>query len=92
MKNYHKELGDFIAQRKELVWYVKDPRELDDDAIVEAVLNYGDWDDVQEMIKIMGMENAAAAFRRSSKPDKFQRVNYYPEITNYFKLYFNRYA
>jgi len=91
-RDYKKELGDFIAQRKELVWYVKNPRNLDDDAVVEAVLNYGDWNDVQEMIKIMGIENAAAAFRRSSKPDKFQRTNYHPKTRNYFQLYFNKYA
>ena len=91
-RDYKKELGDFIAQRKELVWYVKNPRNLDDDAVVEAVLNYGDWNDVQEMIKIMGIENAATAFRRSSKPDKFQRTNYHPKTRNYFQLYFNKYA
>ena len=89
---YADKLADFIEARKELVWYVKNPRNLDDDAIVEAVLNYGDWNDVQEMIEIMGIENAAAAFRRTSKPDKFRRTNYYPEVTNYFELYFNKYA
>jgi len=91
-KDYKKELGDFIAQRKELIWYIKDPYKLNDESIVEAVLNYGDWDDVQEMIRIMGIENAATAFRRSSKPDKFQRTNYHPKTANYFNFYFNKYA
>jgi hypothetical protein len=91
-EDYKEELADFIEARRELVWYVKDPRKLDDDAVVEAVLNYGDWDDVQEMIRIMGIENAAAAFYRSSKPDKFQRTNYHPKTTNYFNFYFEKYA
>jgi len=91
-EDYADKLADFIEARKELVWYVKNPRNLDDDAIVEAVLNYGDWNDVQEMIEIMGIENAAAAFRRTSKPDKFQRTNYHPKTRNYFNFYFNKYA
>jgi len=32
----------FIKKRKYLVWYVKDPEKLNNEAIVEAVLNYGD--------------------------------------------------
>ena len=91
-KDYRLELEDFIAQHRELVWYVKDPRKLSDESIVTAVLNYGDWDHVQEMIKIMGIENAAAVFYRSSQPDKFQRTNYHPKTVNYFKLYFQKYA
>ncbi len=91
-KDYREEIGDFIMQRKELVWYVKNPRKLDDDAIVEAVLNYGDWNDVQEMIRIMGTENVATSFYRSSKPDKFKRTNYHPKTKNYFNFYFKKYA
>jgi len=74
-----------------LVWYVRDLDKLDEDSIVEHVLNYGDWDDVQEMIKIMGMTRVAEIFRRKSKPSKAGRQNYRPEIIRYFNLYFNKY-
>lgn len=80
-------IQDFIAKRKHLVWYVKDPRKLDNDAIVEAVLNYGDWNDVQEMIKILGIGVVAEIFERKSS---MQRSNYRPEVAHYFHLYFQK--
>jgi hypothetical protein len=49
-------------------------------------LNYGDWDDVQEMIKILGIEKTAEIFRLKSPKSKMGRTNYRPEIINYFSL------
>lgn len=82
----------FIVKRPYLVWYVKDLSKLDEASIVEHVLNYGDWDDVQEMIKILGMQKTAEIFRKKSAGDKFGRQNYRPEIKHYFNLYFNKHA
>lgn len=82
-------IQQFIKKRKYLVWYVKNPEKLNNEAIVEAVLNYGDWDDVQEMIRILGIKKTAAIFREKSKQ---KRCNYLPDIKNYFTLYFNKYA
>ena len=65
---------------------------LNEASIVEHVLNYGDWDDVQEMIKILGMKKTAEIFRQKSIPDKFGRQNYDPLVKNYFQLYFNKHA
>lgn len=85
-------IHQFIKERSYLVWYVKDLDKLDEASIVEHVLNYGDWDDVQTMIKILGIEKVAQIFRLKSMPDKFGRQNYRPEIKHYFQLYFNKYA
>ncbi len=74
------------------MWYVKDLGKLSDESIVEHVLNYGDWDDVQKMIKILGIKKTAKIFREKSKKSKMGRTNYRPEIINYFSLYFNKYA
>ena len=82
-------IHQFIKKRKYLVWYVKDPGKLNNEAIVEAVLNYGDWDDVQEMIKILGIKKVAKIFAKKSNE---KRCNYFPDIKNYFNLYFNKYA
>jgi hypothetical protein len=79
----------FIKKRPYLVWYVKDLDNLSEASIVEHVLNYGDWDDVQEMIKILGMRKTAKIFREKSA---LPRSNYRPEIAHYFQLYFNKYA
>ena len=85
-------IQDFIKQRPYLVWYVKEPGRLNDESIVEHTLNYGDWDDVQKLIKILGIKKTARIFRRKSKPSKMGRQNYRPEIKHYFALYFNKYA
>ncbi len=85
-------IHEFIKQRPYLVWYVKDLDSLSEESIVEHVLNFGDWNDVQGMIKILGMGKTAHIFTEKSSPDKFGRQNYRPEIKNYFQLYFNKYA
>ena len=85
-------IRQFIKARPYLIWYVKNLDKLSEASIVEHVLNYGDWDDVQKMIEILGLKKTAKIFREKSRPDKFGRQNYRPEIKNYFQLYFNKYA
>lgn len=83
-------LSNFIKKRKYLVWYVKDPdKNLDADSILEHTLNYGDWDDVQTLFKIIGIKTAAKIFREKIK---LPRCNYDDKVKNYFQLYFDKYA
>lgn len=83
------ELQELIKKRPHLIWYVKDYAALDERSIVEHVLNYGNWDDFQEMIRIMGIDSAARVFKEYA----FQpRTNYFPEVRHYFKLYFDKHA
>lgn len=79
----------FIKQRPYLVWYVKDPNRLNDEAIVEHVLNYGNWEDVRKMIDILGVKKTAKIF---SKQAKQKRCNYHKKTKSYFTLYFNKHA
>ena len=79
----------FISERKYLFWYVKDPTKVSDEALVEAVLNLGDWDDVQKLEKLMGIKKMAEIFEKDTNRP---RVNYDKKIINYFRLYFARYA
>lgn len=82
-------IHEFIKKRPYLVWYVKDLDNLSEESIVEHVLNYGNWSDVQEMIKILGIAKTASIFsHRLNEP----RSNYRPEVKNYFQLYFQKYA
>ena len=85
-------IHDFIKARKHLIWYVKDYDRLNAEAIVEATLNYGDWDDVQTLIKILGMQEVARIFREKSTPSPMGRQNYRQEIIRYFTQYFNKHA
>jgi hypothetical protein len=82
-------INEFIKKRPHLVWHVKDYDALSNDAIIEAVLNYGNWDDVKSMLKILGIKQVAEIFRKQTSG---HRTNYRPEISNYFRLYFNKYA
>lgn len=57
-----------------------------EESVVEHVLNYGDWDDVQKMIRILGKGRVAEIFREHAfRP----RNNYNPMTRNYFDLYFD---
>lgn len=83
------QLGAFIKKRPYLIWYTRNYEGLSPESIVEATLNYGDWEDVQTLIKIIGIKKTARIFRKQISG---WRTNYYPQIQNYFKLYFNKYA
>ena len=83
------DIHDFIKERKYLIWYVSDYDKLDARAIVEATLNYGDWDDVQKLIKILGIKEMSQIFRKYSNQP---RSNYDARTTRYFNMYFNQYA
>lgn len=82
---YQKKLAQFIRARRYLVWHINDLDNLSPESIVEHVLNYGDWNDVQKLISILGYQDIMSIFlKQISRP----RNNYRPEIINYFKLYF----
>lgn len=82
-------INEFIKKRTYLIWYTKNFDNLSKEAIVEAVLNYGDFDDVKKMISILGMRKTADIFRKKSKQ---KRCNYDSKVKNYFQLYFKKYA
>ncbi len=85
------DIHDFIKKRKHLIWYVRNYDKLSAESIVEATLNYGDWDDVQELIKILGIKKTAKIFREQTSP-KRMRCNYGDKTKHYFKLYFKKHA
>ncbi|MFH1178444.1 MAG: hypothetical protein V1711_01835 [bacterium] len=82
-------IGDFVKQRKYLFWSTRNYDGLSPEAVVEAVLNYGDMNDVRELIALLGIQEVAKTFRANTSR---VRVNYRPEVVNYFKLYFQKYA
>jgi hypothetical protein len=83
-------LQAFAKQRPYLFWSTKNFSQLSPEAIVEAVLNYGDFDDIRKIIAILGRKKTASIFQKQTTRRK--RINYDPQITNYFKLYFEKYA
>jgi len=82
-------IKQFIKKRPYLIWHVKDLDQISEESVVENVLTYGDFDDVQKMIKILKIKKTADIF---GKQIKQKRDNYDPKIKNYFKLYFEKNA
>ncbi len=82
-------IGDFVKQRKYLFWSTKNYDGLSKEAVVEAVLNYGDMKDVKELISLLGMQEVAKIFHKQTHR---MRINYDRKIVNYFSLYFQKYA
>ena len=80
---------NFIKKRAYLFWYIKNPEKVSDEALVEAILNFGEWQDVQKLFKILKIGKIAKIFKKQINK---KRTNYNPKIKNYFKLYFKKYA
>ena len=82
-------LGDFVRKRKYLFWSTKNYDGLSNGAVVEAILNYGDMNDVRELISLLGIKEVAKIFHENTNR---ARVNYDTKIVNYFSLFFHKYA
>lgn len=82
-------LSNFIKKRPYLVWYTKNYDGLSPESVVEATLNYGDWDDVQELINILGIKKTADIFKKKSRQ---KRSNYGVKTKQFFTLYFKVHA
>lgn len=83
--------GDFVRARKHLFWSTKNYDGLSHAAITEAILNYGDMNDVRALISLLGIEEVAKIFREKTSKDRM-RINYDSKIVNYFSLFFQKYA
>lgn len=79
-------VNNIIKNKPYLAWYVKDPVKLSEESVLEHVLNYGNWDDVQQFIKIKGRDKTAELF---NKIITNKRTNYFLPIKLYFIRYFN---
>lgn len=88
---YSSELKAFIKEKSSLFWSVPEDKkeEVSPALLVETILNYGTLDDVRKLISLMGMDEVSRVFFSASGR---QKLNYYPQIYNYFSLLFRKYA
>lgn len=88
---YNAELKAFIKEKSSLFWSVPEDKkeEISPGVLVETILNYGSMDDVRKLIRLMGMDEVARIFFSARGR---QKLNYYPQIYNYFSLLFGKYA
>lgn len=83
--------AEYIKQHASLFWYTPEAkkREISDSLLVETILNYGTIDDVKALFDLMGIEKVADVFFSAKGR---QKLNYFPQIYNFFTLVFNRYV
>lgn len=86
MVEYNMTVNTIIKNKPYLAWYIKDPEKLSEDSVLEHILNYGNWDDVQQFMKIKGIDETTKLFNKSITK---KRTNYSPAIKSYFSKYFN---
>ncbi len=85
------EIKAFIQENSHLFWYTPEDKKEDIslEFLVETILNYGSLEEIKKMIGIIGIKEIARIFFSAEGRKK---MNYYPDIFNYFSLFFKRYA
>jgi hypothetical protein len=85
------EIKQFILEHSNLFWYTPEDKkeEISDEFLVETILNYGNLDDIRQLINIIGIEELSTIFFNIQGRKK---LNFYPEIHHFFSLLFKRYA
>lgn len=80
-------LKNIIQKNPFLIWYTHDYNSLNEEAIAEALYNYGSWNTILELHKTVGLSYAKNLFYTlKNKP----RSNLRPIVRNYFTLYYDR--
>ena len=81
----------FIAKNVHLFWYIKKEAipNISNEVLVEFIFNYGTWDDVKELIKIIGFQELKRVY-----DDVTDRKvgNYIPEMLDLMSRITNKYA
>jgi len=85
------EIKEYILQHSELFWYIPQDKktEVSDEVLVEFIFNYGTIKDFKELERLMGKANLSKIFLNI---DGRKKMNFYPEIYNFFYQYFKKYA
>jgi hypothetical protein len=87
------ELKALIRKNAHLFWYTKDSEKenLPLSVVLEFFINYAELESIKELFQIVGIKNAAKVFFEQVELQGM-RSNYFPEMKNYFNLYFLKYA
>jgi len=85
------EIKAFIRENSSLFWYTPEDKkeEISHEFLVETILNFGDEKSVKKLFDLLGLEYVAEIFHKQTNR---QRVNYFPQVVNYFSLYFDKHV
>jgi hypothetical protein len=92
MSNHSERFINFIERNSDLFWHFdkKKLSNLSDAVVVKYILNFGDESTVKELIDILGVNKTAEIFFKNTEGK--DRKNYFPQVENFFRLYFSRHA
>lgn len=84
------EIRTFIREHRDLFWYTPEDKKenISLEYLIETVLNYGSLNEVKTLTRIIGIQKIAQIF---FSIEGRKKLNYYPEIYNFFSLLFSRY-
>ena len=82
-------LQEILEKKPYLAWDVTDKKTLSEQSCLEHILCYGDWEDVKESERIIGISRMKSLFEDLLRK---RRVNLSPRTQNYFTKYFAKYA
>lgn len=83
-------LDSWLEKNHHKWWWVKDVKNLDEEAVVEGVMNYGRWKDFLYIKNELGLKKIGRIFNYMTRVKK--RVNLRPERVALFGNYLKRYA
>jgi len=86
------DIQELIQENSHLFWWVPEDKKqnLSLDSLVEAILNFGDSKSVKKLFDTVGISTVADIFKKNT--ENRTRINYFPDVVNYFNLYFEKYA
>ena len=85
------EVKKFIDDHQHLFWYSPAPKSdtVSDELLVETILNYGTLGEIHDLFEAVGLQKVASIFWGMTGR---KELNFFPEIHNYFSLYFKKYV
>lgn len=92
MKSTHsQQIELFILSHSNLFWYTPEEKKIhiSKDLLLETILNYGTLKDSLTLIDLIGNDNTIKILKKAKGRRK---LNYYPEIYNFFTLYLSKNA
>lgn len=84
--NYMQSRDTLLKENRELFWDISDVSKLDDRAIEERFLKYGNWKNIQDMLHIFWMEKLKADY---IKIRDRERSDLSKKTIHFFNLYFH---
>ncbi|MBC8321461.1 MAG: hypothetical protein H8E34_12145 [Bacteroidetes bacterium] len=92
MKSTHsQQIESFILSHSNLFWYTPEEKKIhiSKELLLETILNYGTLKDSLTLIDLIGCSKTLEILK---KAEGRKKMNYYPEIYNFFTLYLSRNA